>query len=466
MTEFQRDYKIRAVESAIDRLSTRRSNALDNVEFSWFGVRQASQAAGLGSKIGQLEAELAELKSTPVEPDPPVAYRSGCYDDYDGDDDVPPYDVGQMVEGKITTIVNQGFLVDVEGYEAFLPYSHADVRYVKNADKLLGVVCEFEVLECDDDNFKVSRKNVLLREIEKKRGQEEAKRQERQKKKADFFDHLIVGKVVEGTVEKLFDYGALVDIGGFCGMLPVNEISYREIQKPTDLIVEGQTVRVVILSVDKVECRAKLSMRRLEPQRPNSQSSARTFKSQSVRGDNPPWRIQDSEGAHCEFKASLIYSPKTRKPGTDQVECIAATVAAFMNSDGGILYLGVKDNGDVVGVEGDFDVLDAVPVKFQNGQDDHGYDYAKHRNIDGFKNKLGAILKAYLGAVEDSLCERETKSRGGKTCVAVHVPRSDEPVYFGPEQDIYVRADNHTRLLTTAKEVVDYIKCRFSKGRV
>lgn len=262
-----------------------------------------------------------------------------------------------------------------------------------------------------------------------------------------FFQSHRVGEVIEGTIEKLNGNGRslVVKSEGVSLLLPGKFATANPDFDLSSLV--GAKERFVIVELNKANGRMVVG--------------SADYKKQH-KSHNSTWRIDASEDLHCEFKTSLIYSPKTHKPGIDQVECIAATVAAFMNSDGGTLYLGVKDNGEVVGVENDFDVLDAVPVNLPNGLDDH--DFAYHRNVDGFRNKFGTILRAYLDVdAPDSRCEPVPRGVGGRTCVAVHVPRSDKAVYFRSGQ-LYIRADNHTRRLTNIKEATEYLSRRFNKG--
>ena len=72
-----------------------------------------------------------------------------------------------------------------------------------------------------------------------------------------------VGKVYDGTVLKLLDFGAIVQImPGKDGLLHISQISHERIAKVTDVLAEGQIVRVKVLETDD-KGRVKLSMKAL-----------------------------------------------------------------------------------------------------------------------------------------------------------------------------------------------------------
>lgn len=115
-----------------------------------------------------------------------------------------------------------------------------------------------------------------------------------------------------------------------------------------------------------------------------------------IEPDLPLLPEEVREGITVEFKSSIFFAPYTSN--ISQVEKIAQTLAAFMNTQGGTLYLGVTDTGRVCGIEGDLAALKANrPQTHVKGPylDDRRYDYTDG-NLDKLQLKLNAIVEAYL----------------------------------------------------------------------
>ena len=63
---------------------------------------------------------------------------------------------------------------------------------------------------------------------------------------------LQAGQVIEGTVQRITDFGAFVDIGGMDGLVHISQLSHQHVEKATDVVEEGQKVQVKVLSVDLI----------------------------------------------------------------------------------------------------------------------------------------------------------------------------------------------------------------------
>src|SRR5690606_17844859 len=85
------------------------------------------------------------------------------------------------------------------------------------------------------------------------------------KKKQELFQRLKPGDVVEGRVQRLTDFGAFVDLGGVDGLVHVSEIAWHHVEKPSDVLKEGDTVKVKILNVDPENERISLSIKETVP---------------------------------------------------------------------------------------------------------------------------------------------------------------------------------------------------------
>jgi small subunit ribosomal protein S1 len=162
------------------------------------------------------------------------------------------YEHQTFVSGKITGKIKNGYTVFV-GFEAFLPDSHADVKPVRDPDKLIGETFKFKVIKFDrrDENAVLSRKLFLL--------------DEREKKRRKVFSHLKVGEKVKGQVKSLTGFGAFIDIGGVEGLLHVSDMSWGKVAHPSELFKTGQEVEVVVLDFNEKDERISLGTKQLTP---------------------------------------------------------------------------------------------------------------------------------------------------------------------------------------------------------
>ena len=178
--------------------------------------------------------------------------------------------------GVISGIVKGGFSVDITGIpmfipdmpadvckyllvstriRAFLPGSHADVRPVPIQDDhlLMGKELELRVIkaECQRNfNVVVSCKAAKKKALSERRGLLLANLQE--------------GQVVMGTVRKMTHYGAFVDLGGIDGLIHMNDMSWKRVSNPSEIVSVGDEVKVKVLKFDHERKRISLGMKQLE----------------------------------------------------------------------------------------------------------------------------------------------------------------------------------------------------------
>ncbi len=155
-----------------------------------------------------------------------------------------------FVSGKITEKTKNGYTVNV-GIDAFLPDSHADVKMVKDPNKLLGQSFKFKVIKFDakTENAVLSRKLFL--------------QDEREKKKRRVFGRLVKGEKIKGQVRSLTSFGAFIDLGGVEGLLHISDMSWGKIGHPSELFEVGQEVEVVILAFNEKDERISLGYKQL-----------------------------------------------------------------------------------------------------------------------------------------------------------------------------------------------------------
>ena len=162
------------------------------------------------------------------------------------------YDEDGVVEGVITNRVKGGFSVDI-GLQAFLPGSQADLRPVRNLDELVGKSFEFKILK-----FNRKRSNIVLSRRVILESQRETAR-------STTLAALEEGKVMDGVVKNITEYGVFVDLGGVDGLLHITDISWGRVKHPSELFSVGDKITVKVLSFDLERERVSLGMKQLTP---------------------------------------------------------------------------------------------------------------------------------------------------------------------------------------------------------
>jgi len=156
------------------------------------------------------------------------------------------------IAGMVTAVVKGGLSVDV-GVRAFMPASRSGARDAADIEKLVGqeIRCRIIKLDTADEDVVVDRRAVL----------EDEERQATEKR----FSVIKEGDTVTGTVRRLTDYGAFVDIGGVDALLHVGDISWGRIGKPADVLKPGQEVEARVLKVEAAKRRIGVGLKQLLP---------------------------------------------------------------------------------------------------------------------------------------------------------------------------------------------------------
>lgn len=165
------------------------------------------------------------------------------------------YRAGASVKGTIyEEVAGAGYQVSLGGIRAFLPASHLGKGVSTKFERLKGKDFEFKIIEFSrrNRNIVVSRREFL--------------KQLEEKEKDELFASLTPGKVVEGTVKSVVEFGVFVDVGGHDGLVHRTEICWKDIPvPPPDKFKPGQKIQVMVLEADREEERISLSIKRLRP---------------------------------------------------------------------------------------------------------------------------------------------------------------------------------------------------------
>ncbi|ADN02042.1 30S ribosomal protein S1 [Spirochaeta thermophila DSM 6192] len=158
------------------------------------------------------------------------------------------------IEGKIVREIKGGFEVDLgHGFSGFLPRSQTDIERVEDVSPYIGLETRF-LIERLFSNRKV---NIVL---SRRRWLEE----ERERKRTEFFETRKEGDIVEGVVKSFAPFGAFIDLGGFDGLLHLQDMSWGRAVRPKDYVKKGEKVRVKIIKMDREQQKVNLSLKALK----------------------------------------------------------------------------------------------------------------------------------------------------------------------------------------------------------
>lgn len=158
------------------------------------------------------------------------------------------------VLGKFVKVIKGGYEVDLGAdYKGFCPLSKADVVRVEEQDSLLGKTDYFII-----DKFHAGTK---LKSVVSRREYLEKKIKEN---KEAFFNSVQIGDVVQGEVKSFTSFGAFIDLGGFDGLLHINDMSWGHVTRPKDFVKKGQIVQLRLINIDSATQKINLSLKHME----------------------------------------------------------------------------------------------------------------------------------------------------------------------------------------------------------
>jgi small subunit ribosomal protein S1 len=159
--------------------------------------------------------------------------------------------VGDMLEGKVTGIAPFGLFVNANGLEGLVHLSEISWDKVTNPANFFKVedVVKVQVIGLNDGGKRVAYSIKRLQSDPWK----------------DIVGKYAVGQIVEGKVSSIADYGAFVKIeDGLNGLIHISELSHKLVKNPSDIVAEGQEVKVMIISISNEDRHLGLSLKRLQ----------------------------------------------------------------------------------------------------------------------------------------------------------------------------------------------------------
>jgi len=155
----------------------------------------------------------------------------------------------ERVECKVLNVIKGGLSVLVHGLNGFMPASQVSVSYVSDLSPYKGKTLIAKVIDFDKNKKRI----ILSRKV--------IEREELNNKRKELWASLEVDKIIEGTVQRLADFGAFVDLGGVDGLIHISDLSWNRIKHPSEVVHEGQNVKVKVLSFDKDKNRISLGLK-------------------------------------------------------------------------------------------------------------------------------------------------------------------------------------------------------------
>ena len=145
----------------------------------------------------------------------------------------------EEVKGTIISRCKGGFITDVDSCLCFLPGSQVDLKPLKSFDHLMKVPQTFEVVKLDKKrgNIVLSRRIIM----------EKIRDYDRDK----ILSKIKEGDIVQGTVKNLTDWGAFIDLYGVDALLHITDISWGRINKPSELLSIGQSIKAKIIKIEE-----------------------------------------------------------------------------------------------------------------------------------------------------------------------------------------------------------------------
>ncbi|UZJ80814.1 30S ribosomal protein S1 [Fictibacillus sp. KU28468] len=162
------------------------------------------------------------------------------------------FDQNETFEVTVHEVVKGGLVADL-GVRGFIPASMVEKRFIEDFSDYKNRSLTVKIMELDEEKNRVILSHrAVEEELESQRKQE-------------LLNNLESGQVLDGTVQRLTDFGAFVDIGGLDGLVHISQLSHKRVDNTSEVVSEGDAVKVKVLSVDRDNERVSLSIKETQP---------------------------------------------------------------------------------------------------------------------------------------------------------------------------------------------------------
>ncbi|MCL1696520.1 MULTISPECIES: 30S ribosomal protein S1 [unclassified Lysinibacillus] len=162
------------------------------------------------------------------------------------------FNAEEVFEAEVKDIVKGGLVVDL-GVRGFVPASLVEDYFVDDFEDYKGKSLSFKIVELDKEKNRLILSHRAVVEAEKA------------SQKKDVINHIKTGDVLDGKVQRIASFGAFIDLGGIDGLVHISQVSHEHVSDVSEVLSEGQEVKVKVLSVDPENERISLSIKETIP---------------------------------------------------------------------------------------------------------------------------------------------------------------------------------------------------------
>ncbi|MUK87255.1 30S ribosomal protein S1 [Ornithinibacillus sp. L9] len=162
------------------------------------------------------------------------------------------YNNNEVFETEVKEVVKGGLVADV-GVRGFIPASLVETYFVDDFSNYVNKKLTVKIEDLDREKNRVILSHRAVVEEE-----ETAKR-------SKVLQSIEEGQVIEGTVQRITNFGVFVDIGGIDGLVHISQLAHEHVEKASDVVSEGDKIKVQVLSVDRDNERISLSRKKALP---------------------------------------------------------------------------------------------------------------------------------------------------------------------------------------------------------
>ncbi len=162
------------------------------------------------------------------------------------------YENGEILQVMVKDRIKGGLLVDL-GVDGFVPGSQVVIPTGWRLEDFIGRTIKVKIIEIDRERRRVLCSNKIALE------------EDRERRRRETIFKLYEGAIVEGVVRRITNFGAFVDLGGIDGLLHISEMGWTRVERPEEVVSEGQKIQVAVIGIDPEGPRISLSLKPLLP---------------------------------------------------------------------------------------------------------------------------------------------------------------------------------------------------------
>lgn len=232
--------KVEEKQVIVDVENSKSDGIIPISELSSLHVEKASDAVS--------EGDILELEVIKVEEEALILSKRKIDALKAWDDLEQKFENGDVFEAEVKDVVKGGLVVDL-GVRGFVPASLVEDYFVEDFSDYKNKTLTFKIVELEKDkNRLILSHRAVIQDL-------------KEKQKANVLDTIESGQVLHGTVQRITDFGAFVDIGGVDGLVHISQLSHEHVDKASDVVTEGDEVQVKVLSIDRDNERISLSIK-------------------------------------------------------------------------------------------------------------------------------------------------------------------------------------------------------------